>query len=161
MRRIVAALVLAVWAGAAAATDKSDVMAVVHQYVDGLNKGDTKSALAACADHALIIDDFPPHVWDGESACTKWAGDFDAVLKQAQMTDAVVTLGKTRHLDVTGDRAYVVLAASLTYKLAGKPMQTTGSLWTFALQKSTPGWRITGWAWAAGKTSPVTTEPKH
>jgi ketosteroid isomerase-like protein len=162
MRRIMLALGLAVCAaGTASATEKSDVLAVIHQYVDGFNTGDAKSGMAACADQTLIIDDFPPHVWDGAGACAKWANDFDALAKKTQFTDGVLTLGKARHLDVTGDRAYVVLPASLTYKLEGKPMQTTGSLWTFALQKTAAGWRITAWAWAAGKDSPVTTGPVH
>ena len=43
-------------AGPAAATDKTDVMSVVHQWVDSFNKGDMKSMGAACADQASIID---------------------------------------------------------------------------------------------------------
>jgi hypothetical protein len=49
-------------AGPAAATDKTDVMSVIHQWVDGFNKGDMKSTAAACADQTSIIDDFPPSV---------------------------------------------------------------------------------------------------
>jgi ketosteroid isomerase-like protein len=162
MARIIVALVLAgCAAGTAAATDKGDVMAVVHQYVDGINRGDTQSRVAVCADHTFIIDDFPPHVWDGADACAKWANDFDALAKKIQITDGVLKLGKPWHLDVTGDRAYVVLPTSVTYKLAGKPRRTTGSLWTFALQKTAAGWRITGLAWATGKDSAVATEPAH
>jgi ketosteroid isomerase-like protein len=162
VRKIIVALVVAVFAsGTAAATDTSDVMAVVHQFVDGFNKGDTKRALATCADNTLIIDDFAPHVWDGTGACARWASDFDADSKKTQTTDGVVTIAKPRHLDVTGDRAYVVLPAAFTYKVAGKPMQSTGSVWTLALQKTAAGWRITGWAWAAGKETPVTSEATH
>ena len=162
MRKMILALVVAVLAsGTAAATDKTDVMAVVHQFVDGFNKGDVKSALATCADNVVILDDFAPHVWDGAGACAKWASDFDADSKKTQTTEGVVTIGKPRHLDVTGDRAYVVLPAGYTYKVAGKPMQNTGSVWTLALQKTGAGWRITGWAWAGGKESPVTTKATH
>jgi ketosteroid isomerase-like protein len=162
MRRIVVVLVLAVFtAGTAAATDPSDVMAVLHQMADSFNKGDMKSVVAGCADSTVIIDDFPPHVWDGAGACAKWASDFDAISKKMQWTEGVVTIGKPRHVDVTGDRAYVVAPAGWTYKVAGKPMQTTGSVWTFALQKTAGGWRVTGWAWAGGKDSPVTTAAAH
>src|SRR3974390_2849261 len=162
MPKIIVALVVTVLAsGTAAATDKSDVMAVVHQFVDSFNKGDIKGGLATCADSALIIDDFSPHVWDGAGAGAKWASDFDADSKRTQTTEGVVTIGKPRHLDVTGDRAYVVLPAGYTYKVAGKPMQNTGSVWTLALQKTAAGWGITGWAWAAGKESPATTQPTH
>lgn len=36
------------------------VLASVHQFVDGFNKGDTKSLVEACAAQTSIIDEFPP-----------------------------------------------------------------------------------------------------
>jgi hypothetical protein len=51
-------------------------------------------------------------------------------------------------LDVTADRAYVVVPADYTYKQKGKAMKQTGSILTVALQKGSAGWRITGWAWS-------------
>jgi ketosteroid isomerase-like protein len=154
MRRTILALVVAACAvGPVFASDASDALKVVHQYVDDFNKGDVKSANAACADQAVIVDDFPPHIWDGAGACAKWANDFDAMNKKTQLTDVVVSLGKARHADVTGDRAYVVMPASLSFKQAGKPTQETGSVWTFVLQKTGGAWRITAWAWGAGKES--------
>src|SRR6185295_11116823 len=63
------------------AAEKDEVMKPLHQFVDGLNKGDIKSAVAACADQTSIIDEFPPHAWHGTGACSKWAEDFDADAK--------------------------------------------------------------------------------
>ena len=61
MRRLVAALSVVMFvSGLAAASEQADVMAPVHQFVDGFNKGDANSALAACADQVFIIDEFPP-----------------------------------------------------------------------------------------------------
>jgi len=119
----------------------------VHQFVDGFNKGDIKSALAACADQTSIIDEFPPHEWHGAGACAIWANDFDADAKKNGITDGVVTLGSPRHVDVTGDRAYAVVPANYTFKMKGKTVKETGSTLTIALQKGTAGWRMTGWAW--------------
>ena len=152
MRRMIIAFSLAASAVVPAfASDASDVMAVVHQYADAIDKNDMKAALAACADQAVIVDDFAPHLWSGAGACGKWANDFDADNKKNKITDAKVTLGKARHADVTGDRAYVVVPASLTFKMDGKAMQEPNSVWTFVLQKSGGSWRITAWAWGAGK----------
>ena len=58
---VLAAVIMA--AAPNALAQQKDVMAPVHQFVDGFNKGDTKSALAACADQTSIIDEFPPHEW--------------------------------------------------------------------------------------------------
>ena len=149
MRRILIALALAVLAqGATVAQDKTAVMAPVHQFVDAFNKGDTKTAVAACADQTSIIDEFPPHEWHGSGACAKWANDFDADAKKKGITDEVVTLGSPRHIDITGDRAYVVVPADYAYKQKGKSVKETGSILTVALQKSAAGWRMTGWSWA-------------
>ncbi|TMH33416.1 MAG: hypothetical protein E6H66_12275, partial [Betaproteobacteria bacterium] len=64
---VVAAVAVLV-AGPAGANEKTDVMVPVHQFVDGFNKGDIKSALAACAEQTSIIDEFPPHEWHGAGA---------------------------------------------------------------------------------------------
>ena len=149
MHKIFAALAIAVMAvGPAFATEQTDAMMSVHQFIDGFNKGDVKTALAACAEQTSIIDDFPPHEWHGPGACAAWANDFGADAQKKGITDEFVSLGKPRHVDVTTDRADVVAPATYAYKRKGKPVQETGATLTLALQKVAAGWRITGWAWA-------------
>ena len=115
------------------------VVAVVHQFVDGFNKGDMKMMLATCADQASILDEFPPHEWHGAGACAKWANDYDADAKKNGITDGVVTLSAPTHVDVTGDRAYMVVPANYGFKMKGKPVSEVGSIITLALQKSSGG----------------------
>jgi ketosteroid isomerase-like protein len=149
MREIIIAIAIAIAATTPAfASEADNVMATVNQFVDGFNKGDLKSAAAACADQMAIIDEFSPHLWQGAGAFSKWVGDFDADAKKNDITDGFVTLGKPRHVDVTGDRAYVVAPANYAYKQKGKVMMETSSIITIVLQKGTAGWRITAWAWA-------------
>jgi|SRR5205085_9377870 len=151
MHKIFVALAVAVMAvlpaAPAAASEKTDVIVPLHQFVDGFNKGDIKTAVAQCAEQTSIIDEFPPHEWHGVGACSTWAKDFDADAKKNGVTDGKVTLGSPRHVDVMADRAYVVVPANYAYKLKGKPVKETGSTLTVALQKAAAGWRITGWAW--------------
>jgi ketosteroid isomerase-like protein len=148
MHRIFSLLVVAVLAAApAVATDKSDVMSVIHQWVDAFNKGDAKSATAACADQTSIIDDFPPHEWHGTGACAKWFSDFQVFAKVGGMTETVVTVGKPTHVEVTADVAYVVAPTTISFSQKDKPVKDLGII-TLSLKKSAPGWRITGWAWA-------------
>jgi ketosteroid isomerase-like protein len=149
MRRILIAMALcALMQLPVAAQDNAAVMARVHQFVDAFNHGDTKAASAACADQVSIIDEFPPHIWSGAGAFEKWMNDFNADSKKNGITDAVVTLGTPRHIDVTGDRAYVVVPADYTYKQNGKVAKEIGSIFTVVLQKSAEGWRIVAWSWA-------------
>ncbi|HMK71939.1 MAG TPA: hypothetical protein VK454_01295, partial [Myxococcaceae bacterium] len=114
-------------------------MATVNQFIDGFNKGDTKTALAACASPASIIDEFPPYVWSGATACADWARDYDAASKKDKITDQAVKLGKPKHVDVSGDRGYVVVPANYSFKLDGKPTAENGSLFTVALLKGADG----------------------
>lgn len=129
-----------------AATDSSAVMAPVNQFVDGINKNDTQMTVSACDSYTIIIDDFPPHVWHGATACSDWNTAYHAINQQYKITGTVATLHAPLHVNVTGDRAYVVVPASLTYVMAGKRINET-AIWTLALRKSAAGWRITGWAW--------------
>lgn len=131
----------------AAGPDKTAVMATVHQFVDAFNKGDRKTAAAACADQTSIIDEFPPYEWHGAGGCAKWMNDYDADAKKNGITDGIATLGAPKHIDITAERAYVVVPADYTCKQQGKAVKETGSILTVALQKVAAGWRITGWAW--------------
>jgi hypothetical protein len=124
-------------------------LATVQQFVGAFNKGDTKSAIATCAPRASIIDEFPPHEWQGSTACADWIRDFTATSKLAGITNAVVTLGAPWRIDVNGSRAYLVAPATYDYKVHGKPVTESNSILTVALQRLGGVWRMTGWAWTA------------
>jgi ketosteroid isomerase-like protein len=149
MKKMLFALgVAALAAGPAAAAPEAEVIALVRQFLDSYNAGDTKLAIAACADQTAIIDEFPPYEWHGTGACATWFGDYDVDATKNGITDGHATLGKPRHVDVSGDRAYVVAPADYVYKKRGTPIKETGSTITVALQKGPAGWRIIGWTWA-------------
>jgi ketosteroid isomerase-like protein len=133
--------------GSAVGSDRTAVLAPVHQFLDSLNKGDVKSAVAACAEETEIIDEVPPYEWHGAGGCAKWADSFAAYAEKNGITDPIVRIGIPRHVDVIGDHAYTVLPATYTYKQNGKPMTEAGATFTVALQKEASGWKITAWTW--------------
>jgi hypothetical protein len=141
---------IAMGQGTATSGDQKAVVAVVHQFVDSFNQGDTKGAAATCADQTSIIDEFPPHEWHGAGACATWMADFDAFGKKNGWSDGNVKLGATKHADVTADRAYVVVPATFSVKEKGKPVTESGAFLTVSLQKTAAGWRITAWSWTKG-----------
>ncbi|HVA28665.1 MAG TPA: hypothetical protein VNF68_10815, partial [Candidatus Baltobacteraceae bacterium] len=63
----VSVCLLAIPAGAA--SGKAAVMATIDQFVNGFNAGNVAMETATCDRPASIIDDFPPHVWHGATAC--------------------------------------------------------------------------------------------
>jgi ketosteroid isomerase-like protein len=120
----------------------------VNQFVDCFNEGVMKMLTSACADEVSIIDEFPPYEWNGPGACAKWSSDYEADAKKNGITDGHVTLTTPSHIDVVGDRAYVVASADYAYKEKGKALKEVGSIFTIALRKDANGWRIIGWAWS-------------
>jgi len=146
-KALFALVLIALTTSQRAVSQQKEVMVPVHQFVDGFNKGDVKSAVAACADQTSIIDEFPPHEWHGAGACQKWANDYEADARKNGVTDGIVTLARPRHVDVAGDYAYVVVPASYKYKEKGKPVEEATSTLTIALQRAGAGWRITAWTW--------------
>lgn len=129
------------------ASDSADVVAVVTKYSDAFSRNDIKGADSLCTDHAIIIDDFPPHVWQGATTCEDWWHAMATDSKGSGIADGVVKLGKPWRVSVTADRAYAVFPATYTFKRHGTPTISHG-VWTFALQKLASGWRIAGWAWS-------------
>ena len=148
LKTLLAAAMVASLHAQAPGPAQSAVVAVIHQFVDGFNKGDTKSVISTCADQTSILDEFSPYEWHGAGACAKWVSDFEIDAKKNGITDGAVTLSKPSHVDITADRAYVVIPADYAFKQKGKPVKESGSIITLTLQKGQAGWRITGWAWA-------------
>ena len=148
MHKIVIALAAGLLAAVpVGATNETDVMAVVHQWIDAFNKGGI--GLELCAEQISIMDDFPPYEWHGPGACSTWLNAFRALTTADKITDQHATLQKPQQLYVTGDRAFFSASASLTFKLAGKLMRQRGSTETITLQKTAVGWRVTGETWAS------------
>ena len=130
----------------------TEPVTAVHQYIDYFNTGDVKAMAAICADPMQILDGLPPHVWQGPTATEDWHRDVMVAGEREGATDYFVTLGEPWHVDVTGDSAYVVVPATMTFRVHGKQVTQSGSIFTVALRKLAAEWRIAAWAWAKGTT---------
>jgi SnoaL-like domain len=131
-----------------------DPMAAVRQYIEGFNKGDAKLMAASFAVPGSILDGMAPHVWHGPTATQDWYRDVLVEGEQHGASDYHVTVGEPLHNNITGDAAYVVVPATMTFKVHGKQVTQTGAIFTVALRKLAEGWRIAAWAWAKGIAQP-------
>ena len=130
--------------------DATDPMATVRNYIDAFNRGDAKAMATAFALQSSILDGMAPHLWVGPTASQDWYREVLAERKQHGASGYCVTLDKPRHANVTGDAAYVVVPATMTFNLQGKQIIQTGAVFTVALRKLAEGWRIAAWAWSKG-----------
>ena len=135
--------------------ETAEPIAVVRHYIESFNRGDVKGMAAAFAVPGSILDGMAPHVWHGPTATEDWYRDVLVEGEHAGASGYVVTVGEPRHVNVTGDNAYVVLPASMTFKVRGTEITQTGAIFTVALRKLNDGWRLASWAWAKGTAQAV------
>lgn len=135
--------------------DTAGPMEAVRHYIAGFNKGDVNTMAAICAVPMSILDGMAPHVWHGPTASEDWYRD---VLVEGEHLGAAgyfVELGEPRHVNVTGDSAYVVVTTTMTFKLQGKQITQTGATFTVALRRVGDDWRLAAWAWSKGTAQPA------
>ena len=128
----------------------NDPLAVVNHYINAFNQGDGNTMAASFAVPGSILDGMAPHVWQGSTASQDWYRDVLIEGEQHGASDYFVTLGEPLHNNTTGESAYVVVPATMTFKVQGQQVTQTGAVFTVALRKLAEGWRIASWAWAKG-----------
>ncbi len=132
------------------AISTADPVTAMRRYIDAFNRGDVKAMATCFAVPGTILDGLAPHVWRGPTACQDWYRDVLAAGEHEGATDYLVAIGDPLHANVTGDSAYVVVPATMTFNLRGKQITQSGAVFTVALRKHEDSWRIAAWAWAKG-----------
>src|SRR5262249_39255507 len=125
-------------------------LAAVHHYLDAFNRGDATAMAATFAVPGQILDGMAPHVWQGPAAGQDWYRDAVIEGQAHGASGYFVRVGEPLHNDVTGDSAYVVLPATMTFDVNGTKVTQSGAVLTVALRKTAEGWRVAAWAWAKG-----------
>src|SRR5919112_1137397 len=100
-----------------------DPMAAVNQYMDAFNKGDGEAMAATFAVPGSILDGMAPHAWQGPTASQDWYRDVLIEGEEHGASGYFVTLGEPLHNNTTGESAYVVVPATMTFKV--KDQQVT------------------------------------
>ncbi len=132
-----------------------DVTAPIRQFIDGFNRGDTKSGFAAYATgDIVIVDEFAPHRWVGPNAAHEWAADYDKNAKTTGVSDGIVKYGSPTRTEVEADVAYVIVPTTYLYKQHGQPLVENGEM-TFVLHQQAGAWKISGWTWSGEKPHPA------
>jgi hypothetical protein len=140
---------------AAAAAGNAALEAPLHQFIDAFNKGDMKTAAAThLASGVTIIDEAPPHIWQGPKAFTAWATDLTKDDKADGISNEAVAMGAVTREVVSGSAAYLIVAVTYSFKQKGVAMHEPAQM-TFAMKKTAKGWKIAGWTWTGPDPTPV------
>ena len=139
----------------AAIAANAQLEAPVRQFIDAFNKGDAKTAAAThLASGVSIIDEVPPHLWQGPKAFGAWAADLAKNDKAAGISNEAVALGKATREVASGTTAYVIFDATYSFKQKGVAMYEAAQM-TFAMKKVGAAWKISGWTWTGPDPTPV------
>ncbi len=129
-------------------------LATVRKYLDAFNRGDQKTMAETFAVPGYILDGMAPHIWQGPTATRDWYLDVLREGKEHGASGYLVSSGEPLHNNVTGNDAYVVLPATMSFDLKGTKVTQSGAVFTVALRKTADGWRVAAWAWAKGRSIP-------
>lgn len=128
-----------------------DPQSAVRNYLDAFNRGDAPGMASCFASPGVILDGMPPHVWMGMSAPLDWYEDVLTEGRQAGASGYSVSLGEPTHNVTTGDKAYFVAPATMTFSLRGQEIRQIGATFTVALTWKNDRWLIAAWAWSKGR----------
>lgn len=148
IRKFIVFTCAALVATLAVASDQTDALAPVNQFIDGLNKGDMKSISAAFSDEVSIVDDLAPYHWQGKGATSQWLATIADAMQKNGSTDFVMKLGKPSSFHSNGELAYAVIPATFSYKVKDQKSQGSNMI-TAVLHKEAVAWRITAFVISA------------
>ena len=109
----------------------------VNRSIGAFNDGDSDLMAATFAEPGSILDGMAPRVWQGPTAAQDWYSDVLVEAEQHGASEYRVTLGEALHDVVTGDRAYVVVPATMTFNLGGNQVTQSATWRTTCLSSMT------------------------
>jgi len=147
-------IALAALVCASAAQADTGVDTTIRQFGDAFNKGDVKVAKALHVAKPVIIDEVGPHLWTGPKAFDGWLADVAKSDAAEGKTGGQAALSAPTREVVSGDRAYVIVPSTYTFRQKGKTLREAAQM-TFVLTKVSSGWKIAAWTWTGQEGVPV------
>jgi hypothetical protein len=110
----------------------AEIKAAIDTLLGGFNKKGAALYSSAFSADAVVVDGMAPYRWTGPNSPGRWFADAEKWAHEVGVADESLGDQKVVHAEVVGARAYVALAATLSFKLKGQPHSRPGIL-TFTL----------------------------
>jgi ketosteroid isomerase-like protein len=127
----------------ASASEETDALARIRQFVEAYNKNDSAAVAGMVMESIEIISVFPPYHWSGPHALQDWSEGF---AKAAPATERSVELRDAKHVTVKGDSAYLVIPAIYRRKRGAESVEENGIL-TSVLHRFGEQWKVAAFTW--------------
>jgi hypothetical protein len=127
----------------ALSSDETEVLSRMHQTIDAANRNIDTALASNFMPSVVLVDDLAPYVFQGPAAdaILEWTNAHGADSVKNSITDFSMQLLKPRRVEVSGDRAYIVLPAVYSFKQRLRPMQKRGTI-TATLERLDKKWLI-------------------
>lgn len=139
-------------ASAQPAAAPTAVMATVSRMTDAVNRGDMPTAFAAFTASPTIVEDLPPYRWQGPGTPQAWIAGMGANAEAHGITAINMRLAPATRIDVTDDRAYVIVPGLLSFKLTDGHSEHANGFLTVLLQRTGGDWKIDTLIWSGPRT---------
>jgi hypothetical protein len=101
---------------------------------------------------AVILENFPPYLFQGPDAVIRWREGFKAHAKLLDLDALEFEIGHPHDFAQSEDRVFFTLPVRWTGFSLGRPFDERGG-WTFVLTRVLGRWRILSYAWAVTQKS--------
>ena len=125
-----------------------EVLRILRDFVEAVNRGDQPAALAHLAPDVTIVEDVAPYCWQGPGAGAEWMYAMWQNGQRTGLTEIHMALGAAGRIELEGDRVYAVLPGLLSLSGSGGAERSDGTL-TFALRRTGESWQIAAFTWSA------------
>ena len=124
----------------------AEIKALIDTVLDGFNTKDSALYASAFSGDAVVIDGIAPYRWSGPNAPARWFSDAEKWVHDFGVENETIAYDKIAHAAVVGTHAYVVLCATLSFKLKGQSGSRPGIL-TFTFAKQGDKWKVESQDW--------------
>ena len=123
------------------------LLAPIEKVARFLETGD-ESLLSAFANKGVvIIENFPPHLFEGDDAVKRWSEKIISWHKPPSDLVLKHTFGTVQDLRVGEDTAFLSLATHWTITQDGDSFEEDGG-WAFVLVQENGEWKVRCYGWA-------------
>jgi len=124
------------------------IKALIDKVLVGFNNKDSALYNSAFGRDAVVIDGIAPYRWTGSNAQARWFSDAEKWVHEFGVENETIVCDKIVHAAVVGMYAYVVISATLFFKLKGGQSGSKPGILTFTCAKQGDEWKVGTQAWA-------------
>lgn len=125
----------------------AEIKAAIDMVLGGFNNKDSVLYTSAFSRDAIVIDGIAPYRWTGLDAASRWFSDAEKWVHEFGLEDENITCDRIVHASVVETHAYVVLSATLSFRLKSGQTGSRPGILTLTFGKQDNKWKVESQAW--------------